>query len=121
MWTTQPNTIKRGLSLKIRLSPFSILPAKLRERKEREKERNVTFSLRSTELGSSNPPRPRIKVALHIKGYAYIPKTKVFTEDKKATFLEARAFWAKIGLEGLSFVFHAPRGRFYSYLGVFTT
>ena len=46
-----------------------------------KKERNSSFSLRSTEIGWSESVESRFKVHLLDEGYAWVPTTRSFIED----------------------------------------
>ena len=55
------------------------------------RERNFDFSLRSTELGWSSRIRPRLKVGVLSKGYAWIPETLSFGKVSLGRFRESKA------------------------------
>ena len=54
---------------------------RVRERRRESRERSSNFSLRSMELGCSVFVGPRTKGHLCHESYAWVPKTKDFTED----------------------------------------
>ena len=54
--------------------------ARKREREERGRERNSSFSLRSTEIGPSVFVRARGKVYPRIASYAWVPKSWSFVK-----------------------------------------
>ena len=54
--------------------------ARKREKEERGRERNSTFSLRSTEIGSSILVGARGKVYLRDESYAWVPKSWSFVK-----------------------------------------
>ena len=73
------NSAKRIRLGKIR---FSYLFDHGREKEERNEEIQ-NFLLRSTEFRRSEFVEPRVKVYPLDEGYAYVPKSKDFTEDPK--------------------------------------
>ena len=63
--------------------------------RERERERRLSFSLRSLELCQSEFVEPRVKVHILDEGYLYIPKKRDFIEDQKEKISGIQGFRAR--------------------------
>ena len=92
-----------------------------RERERKKKKKNLNFSLRSTEFLRSKFIGPITKVHILDEGYAWVPKTRDFTEDSSKEFGESKV--SGLGsVQGSSWsFFYTPRGRDSSYFGLFST